>query len=288
MLWCIIMTPYSSKQRLIETEYCTQHYLDYAVKNSNLGVCELDDQGISKLANTLAIRNASILELNLVCNEITSVGVRALVDNVEAVKTLTKLCLSGNPIGSEGATILADALGRNAMQSVKRFDLRECSIGDDGMVALVSALEQNTSLQILDLFDNEFGERGLVALAGSLPNIRGLQEIGFDANANFQSTLPLLMEGFRKNTSLVKVNINLYRCEPGEWSQELNFLGQRNRFTPLLKASDPPDAFPQLGIWSRALAKVATEPDVLFHVLRNKPKLVASAGGSKKRKRNEE
>jgi hypothetical protein len=59
-----------------------------------------------------------------------------------------------------------------------------------------------------------------------------------------------------------------------EWSLELKFLGKRNRFTPLLKASDPEDASPQLGIWSRALAKVATEPDVLFHVLRNKPILV--------------
>ena len=126
------MTPYSSKQRLIETEYCTQHYLDYAVKNSNLGVCELDDQGISKLANTLAIRNASILELNLDYNRITSAGIRALVDgNVEAVKTLTNLCLSANPIGSEEATILADALGRNAMPSPKRLDLYRCDIEDD-------------------------------------------------------------------------------------------------------------------------------------------------------------
>jgi hypothetical protein len=37
--------------------------------------------------------------------------------------------------------------------------------------------------------------------------------------------------------------------------------------TPLLKASDALDTS-KLGIWSRALAKVATEADVLFHVLR--------------------
>jgi hypothetical protein len=141
-------------------------------------------------------------------------------------------------------------------------------------------------LHILDLKYNNFGERGFMALAESLPNIKGLQEITIRANASLQSTLPLLLEGFRKNTSLVKVNIN--RCEPGELSQELNFLGQRNRFTSLLKASDPLGASPRLGIWSRALAKVATEVDVLFHVLRNKPKLVGSAGGSKKRKRDGE
>jgi hypothetical protein len=33
---------------------------------------------------------------------------------------------------------------------------------------------------------------------------------------------------------------------------------------------------------------MSAEPDVLFHVLRNKPKLVGSAGGPKKRKRDDE
>jgi Ran GTPase-activating protein (RanGAP) involved in mRNA processing and transport len=262
-----------------------------ALQHFNLGRCRLDDQGISILANALAIRKAAILELLLHCNEITSVGVRALVDdNVEAVKTLTELFLSANPIRSEGATILANALWRNAMPDLEELRLNGCRIDDDGFVALMSALEQNTSLQILDLENNDFGERGCMALAESLPNIKGLQQIGFTANASFQSTMPLLLlKGFRKNTSLVEVNIDIGGCENMEWSQELKFLGQRNRFTPLLKASDPPDASPQLGIWSRALAKVATEPAVLFHVLRNKPNLVGSAAGSSmKRKRDDE
>jgi hypothetical protein len=133
-----------------------------------------------------------------------------------------------------------------------------------------------------------YGERGYMALAESLPNIKGLQQIDFTANGVFLSTLPLLMEGFRKNTSLVKVTIG-GSSAPGDSFQEIKFLGHRNRFIPLLKVSDPTSTSPQqLGIWSLALAKVATEPDVLFHVLRNKPKLVGSAGGSKKRKRGDE
>jgi Ran GTPase-activating protein (RanGAP) involved in mRNA processing and transport len=260
-----------------------------ALQQLNHCSCGLDDQGVSLLANALAIRNGSMLELDLGRNEITSVGVHALIDdNVEAVKTLTELNLWCNPIRSEGATILADAFGRNAMPSLKRLDMGWCDIEDDGFVALVSALEQNTSLQILDLTCNDFGERGFTALAESLPNIKGLKQIHFSASETFQSTLPLLLEGFRKNTSLVEVNIDFDECERGEWSRELMCLGLRNRFTPLLKSSDPPNTELRLGIWSRALAKVATEPDVLFHVLRNKPKLVGSAGGSKKRKRDDE
>jgi hypothetical protein len=246
----------------------------------DLRTCELDDQGISVLANALAIRNASILELNLTDNAITSVGVRALVDdNVGAMNTLSKLCLMENPIKSEGAIILANALGSNAMPNLKRLDLGCCGIDADGFVALVSALEQNTSLQILDLQRNLFGERGFMALAESLPNIKGLQQINTTAYGDFpMTTLPLLLEGFRKNTSMVEVNI-WGNGALGDFRREIKFLGHRNRITPLLT-----DASLWLGIWPRALAKVAREPNVLFHVLRNKPKLVGSAGCSKKRK----
>jgi Ran GTPase-activating protein (RanGAP) involved in mRNA processing and transport len=136
----------------------------------------------------------------------TSVGIRALVDdNVEAMKTLTKLCLAYNPVGSEGATLLADALVRNAMPNLKELNLGWCRIGDDCIFAVVSALEQNTGLQILDLKHNRFGERGFMALVESLPNIKGLQQMTIATNAGFQSTQPLLLEGFRKNTSLVEV-----------------------------------------------------------------------------------
>jgi hypothetical protein len=51
----------------------------------DLSTCGLDDMGIAVLAKALAIRNASILELDLFDNEITPLGVRALVDDsVEA------------------------------------------------------------------------------------------------------------------------------------------------------------------------------------------------------------
>jgi Ran GTPase-activating protein (RanGAP) involved in mRNA processing and transport len=159
----------------------------------DLDFCGLGDQGISILANALASRNTGILELHLRCNRITSAGLHTLLENdAEAVKTLIKLDLRFNPVNSEGATILADALGRNVMPSLRQLRLGRISIEDDGLVALVSALEQNISLQILDLESNDFGERGLVALANSLPNMKGLQQINLEVNTSFQSILPLL------------------------------------------------------------------------------------------------
>jgi Ran GTPase-activating protein (RanGAP) involved in mRNA processing and transport len=204
--------------------------------------CGMDDQGISALAGCLGFRGSSLLELGLCGNKITSVGVPALV----AMNTVTKLNLSRNPIGSEGTTILADALGHNAMPSLKRLILDGCGIDDEGFVALVSSLERNESLRLLSLEENDIGEGGFLALAESLPNIKGLQRIDFTANASFQSILPMLLEGFRKNMSLFEVNIA--GCKPGAWLQEMKSLGQRNSLTPLLQASDPlADLVPSTG-----------------------------------------
>jgi Ran GTPase-activating protein (RanGAP) involved in mRNA processing and transport len=61
------------------------------------------------------------------------------------------------------------------MPSLKQLELDACGIYDDGVVALVSAMERNESLQLLSLKGNHIGERGFLALAESLPNIKGLQ-----------------------------------------------------------------------------------------------------------------
>jgi hypothetical protein len=59
---------------------------------------------------------------------------------------ITDLELDQNRIGNEGASLLARSLENNACQtSHASFP---CGIGDDGFIALVSALEQNTSCYI--------------------------------------------------------------------------------------------------------------------------------------------
>jgi hypothetical protein len=99
--------------------------------------------------------------------------------------------------------------------------------------------------------------------------------------------MPSLIKGLRKNTSLVQVDI--VGCSPlifpltaanmnefaGGWMQEVQAVGYRNRFRPLVCASV--DTAPPLGLWSPALSKVAALPDALFYLLRSKPSLVCSA-----------
>jgi hypothetical protein len=183
-------------------------------------------------------------------------------------------------------------LGNNASPNLTRLSLYNCGIEDDGFIALMTALEQNTSLLQLDLASNHpahdhlLSERAFLTLAESLPEIKVLQQVDFRWCTGLASAMPLLLSGLRKNTSLFRFHVancapslvpptteETVRCAGG-WMQEMECLGYRNRFLTFICA--PEEAHRPGGIWPHALARVAKLPDVIFEVLRSKPKLVPS------------
>jgi Ran GTPase-activating protein (RanGAP) involved in mRNA processing and transport len=255
--------------------------------NINLSDCALGDHGLSTLAQTFGSRNTTLQKLAVGGNAITSTGVGVLVGTMEQSHQITYLDLERNPIGNEGASLLARSLGNNALPNVTSLSLSYCSIDDDGFIALVSALEQNTSLLYLDLRHNYgVSDRALLTLAESLPEIKVLQQVDLRWCTGLATAMPLLLAGLRKNTSLFRFCVT--RCAPssvpptteeaaryaGGWMQEMVRLGYRNRFLPLLRA--PKEGLPPRGVWPHALARVATLPDVIFDILRSKPNLVPS------------
>jgi Ran GTPase-activating protein (RanGAP) involved in mRNA processing and transport len=276
----------------------------------HLSECRLRDGGVSTLAQALGSRNTPLQRLALEYNFITSTGVGVLLDMMEQSCYITDLDLRHDPI-CEGASLLARALGNNTLPNLTRLSLQNCGIGDGGFIELVSALEQNTSLLQLDLRNYEIGvtERAFLALAESLPEIKVLQQVDFDWCRGLASAMPLLLAGLRKNTSLFRFHVadcapdsvpprtwETARCAGG-WMQEMERLGYRNRFRPLIRA--PKERLPPRGVWSHALGRVAILPDVIFEVLRSKPSLVPSedtegkevatdTGVPKKRKRGDE
>jgi Ran GTPase-activating protein (RanGAP) involved in mRNA processing and transport len=237
----------------------------------------LGDAGIEVLVRGLC-QNSTLQTLALCDNGITATGVRVLVNLFMDRSGITDLVLSCNQIGYEGVSLLANALGRNAMRQLQRLHLDTCTLGDDSLAALASAIKRNDTLLLLSMEGNQFGSPGLLALAWSLPEIKALQRIDFTWNPSVASSMTSLLEGFRENTSLLHVNIPGF--EPGERMATMNFLQTRNKFVPLLLAPDgelPP------GIWSHALATVAADPDVLFYNLCSKPGLVRAAVKTLKR-----
>jgi Ran GTPase-activating protein (RanGAP) involved in mRNA processing and transport len=254
----------------------------------NLSSCRLGNGGVSTLAQTLGSRNTTLQKLNLAVNCITSTGIGVLLETMEqSCHHITDLELRLNPIGNEGASLLARSFGNKALPNLTRLSLRQCNIGDDGFIELMSALEQNTSLLQLGLrYNHSVSERVFLALAESLPEIKVLQRVDFDWCTGLASAMPLLLAGLRKNTSLFRFHVAdcaLYLVPPtpedtarcaGGWVQEMERLGYRNRFLHLIRA--PKESLPPRGVWPHALARDGILPDAIYEVLRCKPSLVPS------------
>jgi Ran GTPase-activating protein (RanGAP) involved in mRNA processing and transport len=255
----------------------------------DISYCRLGDDDLVILAQSLGQEKRSLVDIDLSGNNITRSGLRALINNATALlSAVTCLNLSHNPRFGEGATLLAETLRLQTMPSLKYLSLDGCGISDDGFATLMSALEQNESLENVSLEENTFSARGLLSFGASLPNIEGLRQLHLSWTADYPSAMPALLEGFRKNTSLHEVNIDGF--EPGEWSKELGFILYRNKFSRLIQDSDT-DNRASLGLWPHALARVARRPDVLFHVLTSKAGLVRAkpkpGKASKKRKHDD-
>jgi Ran GTPase-activating protein (RanGAP) involved in mRNA processing and transport len=116
--------------------------------------CVLGDDGVCILTQTLGSRNTTLQKLALNGNSITSTGAGILFETMEqSSNSITDLDLQSNTTGNEGASLLARSLGNNALPNLTRLSFSNCGIGDDGFIALVSALEQNTSLLQLEQLD---------------------------------------------------------------------------------------------------------------------------------------
>jgi hypothetical protein len=155
----------------------------------------LGDDSISNLAQTLGSRNTTLQKLTVDDNKITFTGVGVLLEAMEqSSHCITDLDLQRNPIGNEGASLLANSLGNNALPNLTRLSLSR-GIDDDGFITLVSVLEQNTSLLHLDLCDYSpcVSERAFLALAESLPEIKVLQRVDLSWCTGLTSAMPLLL-----------------------------------------------------------------------------------------------
>jgi hypothetical protein len=221
-----------------------------------------------------------------------------LLEATEQSSHITDLDLDENPIRNEEASLLARSLANHVLPNLTRVSLNYCGIGADGFIALVSALEENTSLLHLDLRGYAVNERAFLALAESLQEIKMLQQIELIWHPELASAMPLLLAGLRQNTSLFRFHVvgcapfcvlptteETARCAGG-WMQETERLGYRNRFLPLIRA--PKERLPPLRFWPHALARVATLPAVIFAVLRSKPGLVPSTDKSRRYRYPEE
>ena len=126
---------------------------------------KLTDEGMYQFANCLSSMTKSLVpagfmvsHLELLDNDLHAEGVCQLV---EAVNTgslpVTRLYLGGNPLGPEGAIQLGRMLEFEHCQ-LRSLGLSKCNLGSKGAIILLHALSSNTSLDDINLTDNEIGK----------------------------------------------------------------------------------------------------------------------------------
>ena len=189
------------------------------LKTLNVSDCSISYQSMKSLASALEM-NGSLRELNLSENPVvTDIGLTALGESLKRNGALKILDISHCCIDDQGVTSLASALEMNGSleelnlsrnravtgiglmalgESLKRnrglksLDVSYCSIDDQGVKSIASALEMNGSLEELNLGRNvAITGIGHMALGESLKRNRGLKTLNVDGlfwNSNISRT----------------------------------------------------------------------------------------------------
>lgn len=121
---------------------------------------ELQHQGIGDLRMQLfaasIVRLDHIVALNIADNNLTDVGLSAIVDAIANMPSVTHFNLSYNTIGPKAALCLSTYLSLPTCP-LKQLVLRCANIDDAECERFVSALMTNCALQSLDLSENLVG-----------------------------------------------------------------------------------------------------------------------------------
>ncbi|NWQ79835.1 LRC45 protein, partial [Columbina picui] len=126
--------------------------------------------------------NTTVRSLDLKGNNLRTVGAEALGKLLRQNKSIRSLILEWNSLGvwEEGFSFFCQGLGANT--SLQRLDLRNNQINHQGAGELAMALKQNSSLQELDLRWNNIGLLGGRALLNCLHSNKTLKRLELAGN----------------------------------------------------------------------------------------------------------
>ena len=205
-----------------------------SLQHLNLACNSIDDKGIQALAVALQ-KNLSLQILDLTWNKMTATGVQTLTEVLKENESLQQLLLGKThavfspfhhtnngrltydvlitprgpiqqlQIGDTGALMIAKAIENN--QSLQQLNLSHNRIGITGVRALAKALEKNRSLQGLTLKRNEIDSAGALALAVALEKNQTLQQLNLAGNKIKDEGARALVQALEKNLSIQRLDL---------------------------------------------------------------------------------
>ncbi|NXQ37467.1 LRC45 protein, partial [Alaudala cheleensis] len=146
-----------------------------------LGDCGLSEEGARLLLHGLC-SNTTVKSLDLKGNNLRSVGAEALGKLLRQNQAIRSLTLEWNSLGLWEESFSLFCQGLRANSSLQRLDLRNNQINQHGAAELGLALAHNSSLQQLDLRWNNIGLLGGRALLNCLRSNRTLKRLELAGN----------------------------------------------------------------------------------------------------------
>nr|XP_055073075.1 protein NLRC5-like [Misgurnus anguillicaudatus] len=132
-----------------------------SLKDLDMSNNNLQDSGVKKLHNGLQNTNCQLHKLRLSGCGLTEESCSALASVLRSKPGLKELDLSNNNLQDSGVKKLHNGL-QNTNCQLHKLRLSDCSIGEEGYVALSRAVRSNPSHLIeLDLSENDPGESGV-------------------------------------------------------------------------------------------------------------------------------
>ena len=142
-----------------------------------------------------------------------SLRVARAMDSIgSSVENVTRWDLADNTFGDDGGAVLANALKR--CPKLKDLNLRDCSLGDEGIIFVCQALiEANCPLEVLDLSGNEITPTGAKAVAGLLREVSDtLLNLFIEENELTSKGVAIIAKVLPKCSSLREIKLGMNEC----------------------------------------------------------------------------
>ncbi|KAF9949923.1 hypothetical protein BGZ72_008326 [Mortierella alpina] len=161
------------------------------------------DWRVSRRARAQFEASSSLTKLSLSGEPIGPYLAQALFEALKTNSTLTTLHFYSSSIGTEGAQALSEVLKTNS--TLTDLNVRTDSIGPSGAQALSEALKTNSTLITLNLFDNLIGASGAQALSEALMTNSTLISLALGSNSIGLEGGQALSEGLKSNSTLTEL-----------------------------------------------------------------------------------
>lgn len=172
----------------------------------------LGDKGAQALAEAIRI-NSNIVELSLVDNWITPKGAEPLIVSLCNSKSIRRVDFSDNRLGVQGSVVDINAgilikslVTKNSI--ITELILRNNKLSDKDIEQIADGVNDNVTLQSLDLSYNEIQYRGAVAISRILSHNSELRELNVEWNAfRTAGSFVILNEGLVSNNTIKRFNL---------------------------------------------------------------------------------